>query len=435
MVSETFVVSQIAGAVARGCDVDIFATSAGRAIPLPDPNEKYGLADRVYRLDAPRNALLRLYRVLSLLLVCGWRAPGSVVRAVNVVRYGKIAATLGLLHAVLILVRHGARQYDVIHAEFGTYGPLALQLVETGALKGRIVTSFRGYDATKFLQARPNAYDALFGSRVLCLPVSRALAARIIQAGCDPTRVRIHHSGIQCARFPYRERTRAGSDATKIAMVGRLVEKKGIGYGIKAVAQVIASGRDLSCTIIGEGPMRTELEQLIRDLDVGAHVRMVGSKSHDEVIRVMNEADILIAPSVTAGDGDEEGIPNTLKEAMAMGMPVIGTMHAGIPELIEDGVSGLLVPERDVAALSDRLKHLVDNPESWAVMGHEGRRRIEAEFDINKLSDELLGIYSGLLRESGQGEVEAHRWAGGSRTIHQVNRAGCDQTSVNTRRQ
>jgi colanic acid/amylovoran biosynthesis glycosyltransferase len=124
---------------------------------------------------------------------------------------------------------------------------------------------------------------------------------------------------------------------------------------------------------------------------------MGGSKRHEEVIQVLTQTHILIAPSVTAADGDEEGIPNTLKEAMAMGLPVISTVHAGIPELVEDGVSGFLVPERDVEALADRLERLVDHSETWAAMGRAGRRQIEAEFDIERLNDELLVLYQDML--------------------------------------
>jgi colanic acid/amylovoran biosynthesis glycosyltransferase len=238
------------------------------------------------------------------------------MRSVNVARYGRSAATLGLLYAVLTLIRLGARHYDVIHAQFGTYGPLALRLVETGALRGEIVTSFRGYDATKYLQANPHAYAALFQKGKLFLPVSHALARRIVEEGCEPDRIHVHHSGIECARFQYLERKRPADAVTSIVMIGRLVEKKGISYGIQAIAHVIASGRALSCTIIGAGPLRGELECLIRELGIDAHVKMVGPKSHDEVIQVLAQSHILIAPSIRATDGDEEVIPNTLKEAM-----------------------------------------------------------------------------------------------------------------------
>jgi colanic acid/amylovoran biosynthesis glycosyltransferase len=397
VLSETFVVNQIAGVMARGCQVDILAMSPESTIWRQEAVDRYRLTERVRCLRAPRNHLMRLYRIACLLLVYGWRAPGPVVRSVNVARYGKAAASLGLLYAVLMIIRSGTRQYDVIHAQFGPYGTLALRLIETGALSGRVVTSFRGYDATKYLRARPRTYDELFRNGSLFLPVSRALANRIIEAGCDPSRVRVHHSGIECARIAFQTRSRVDGEPTRVIVVARLMEKKGIDYGIRAIAQVTATGRAVSCAVVGEGPLRPELERLVGELDLEAHVKLVGARSHNEVLELMAQSHILIAPSVTAADGDEEGIPNSIKEAMALGLPVVGTWHGGIPELVEDDVSGFLVPERDVDALADRLVYLIDHPGLWASMGRAGRRRIEAGYDIDKLNDELLGLYEGLV--------------------------------------
>jgi len=433
VISETFVVNQIAGMVARGCNVDIFATSEGTTTRLPEAVARHKLMERAHRLDAPRNFLFRLYRVATLLLLYGWRAPGAVIRSINVVRYGRTAATLGLLYSVLMLIRLGMRQYDVIHAQFGTYGPLALRLVETVALKSEIVTSFRGYDATKYLKANAHAYDALFRKGRLFLPVSQALANRIVEAGCDPAKVHVHHSGIECSRFRYLARNRLIDEATRVVMIGRLVEKKGIGYGLQAIARVIAAGRALSCTIIGAGPLREDLEHLIRELGIDAHVKMVGSKSHDEVLQEMDQSHILIAPSVMAADGDEEGIPNTLKEAMAMGLPVISTVHAGIPELVEDGVSGFLVPEHNVEALAERLRHLVDHPEIWAAMGRAGRQKIEAEFDMDKLNDELLVLYQDVLAAPELRTPDGDTSTSRSRASLQVGRTGRYKRSEGTR--
>jgi len=285
------------------------------------------------------------------------------------------------------------------------------------------VTSFRGYDATKYLRENPQAYDHLFRKGDLFLPVSEALATRIIEAGCDRSRVHVHRSGIECARLTYQERKRKGAEPARAIMIGRLVEKKGISYGVRAIARVIASGRAVSCTIIGDGPLRNELEQLIHGLDLGAHVRMSGARSHDEALRLLAQSHILIAPSVTATDGDEEGIPNSVKEGMAMGLPVIATRHAGIPELVDDGVSGFLVPERDIGALVDGLVRLIDHPETWGAMGRAGRRKVESEFDMNKLNDELLALYNGLC-ETHRSPLP-HRNGDGSSKLSSAKSIGC----------
>jgi colanic acid/amylovoran biosynthesis glycosyltransferase len=112
----------------------------------------------------------------------------------------------------------------------------------------------------------------------------------------------------------------------------------------------------------------------------------------------LDRADVLVAASVTAADGDEEGIPNVLKEAMASGLPVVATRHAGIPELVEDGVSGWLVPERDEAALAAALERLASEPGRWPAMGRAGRARVEREYDIDRLNDRLAALLEHLTR-------------------------------------
>ena len=111
----------------------------------------------------------------------------------------------------------------------------------------------------------------------------------------------------------------------------------------------------------------------------------------------MKDVDILLVPSVTAQDGDQEGTPAVLMEALAQGIPVISTYHSGIPELVQDGISGFLVPERDTNALAEKIIYLLEHQEIWAEMGKAGRKYVEENFDTNKLNDRLIKIYQQLL--------------------------------------
>jgi colanic acid/amylovoran biosynthesis glycosyltransferase len=131
-------------------------------------------------------------------------------------------------------------------------------------------------------------------------------------------------------------------------------------------------------------------------LGLGDRVRILGWATPDQVRDGLERAHVLVAASVTARDGDEEGIPNVLKEAMACGLPVIATRHGGIPELVEHGVTGFLVAERDAAGLAERLGHLAAHPESWAALGAAGRARIEREYDIERLNDRLVAMFADL---------------------------------------
>jgi colanic acid/amylovoran biosynthesis glycosyltransferase len=400
-VSETFIVNQIVGTAARGHDVDVFTTVSNVIGGIPAGVQRHRLLEHTHSLYGPSNPFIRLIKLTGLMISQGWRAPRLVLRALNVVRYGRVAASLGLLIAGLTLRRQqSTHAYDVIHCQFGTYGEAALRLREIGAITGRLVTSFRGFDATKYLRANPHAYDALFRTGDLFLPVSQSLADRLIASGCERSKIVVLHSGIECGKFRYHERRLVEGEPVRILTIGRLTEKKGISYAIQAVARVIASGRNLSFTIIGEGPQRAELQRLIEELGVSEFVKLIGWRTHEEVVGLIETAHVLLAPSVTGADGDEEGIPNSVKEAMATGMPVLSTNHGGIPELVEDGVSGYLVTERDAEAMADRLRHLIDHPQTWVTMGQAARARVLAEFDTEKLNDELERLYATLVEES-----------------------------------
>ena len=126
-------------------------------------------------------------------------------------------------------------------------------------------------------------------------------------------------------------------------------------------------------------------------------VKLLGHRDREESIEILAKSHVFVAGSVTALNGDQDGPLNTLKEAMAMGLPVISTQHGGIPELVADGVSGFLVPERDPGAMFDRLAHLIEHPEMWAEMGRAGRAAVEERYDIKKLNDDLIEIYRGLV--------------------------------------
>jgi colanic acid/amylovoran biosynthesis glycosyltransferase len=391
--SETFVVSQIAGVAKRGHTVDIYTTEEAASMQIPVAIIGSGLLQRRHRLVPGAGRVVALLKIAVLLMAYSWRQPAILWRTLRAIEHDGAAGALRLLYAVLTLIRLGMPRYDVIHAQFGPYGVLAMRLVQIGVLAGPIVTSVRGYDAGQDLPARLPLYRELFQAGALFLPVSRALAARLIDAGCDADKVRVHHSGIAYRGWHYREREPKPDEPIRLLTVARLVEKKGVAYALQAVTRVIAAGRKLSYVIVGGGPLYAELRALVRNLNIEAHVRLVGAQPHDEVRRLLDASHVLIAPSITAANGDVEGIPNAVKEAMAAGLPVIGTVHGGIPELIEDGVSGLLVPERDAEALARALLALMDRPERWAAMTRAARRKVDGEFNIDLLTDELVDNY------------------------------------------
>lgn len=405
--SETFIVNQIAGMAALGHDVDVYATCEGAIADVPAQVARHGLTRRTYHVGVSSRRTSGALQVLGLLVAVGWRAPKVIWRVAAEIGVHGFAGSRRLLYAALILVKRGLPRYDIVHAQYGHYGLFALQLKRVGAIDGAIVTSFRGYDVGKYLRSHPRAYDALFRAGASFLPVSRALAERLIEAGCGSAKICVHHSGVAYRQIALPGTVRPDRPVQLIT-VARLVEKKGVAYAIRAVARLLACAKDVSYTIIGDGPLRAQLQSLIDKLGIGAHVRLVGAMPHHLTLQMVRASHILLAPSVTAADGDTEGIPNVLKEAMALGLPVVATRHGGITELVEDGVSGFLVREADDQAIAERLGYLVDHPELWSAMGRAGRAKIEAEFDSERLNVQLEMLYRGAMEggELSRGDVD-----------------------------
>lgn len=401
VLSETFILNQITGLIDRGHEVDIYALGrrpAKLSTVHPDV-EKYGLLDRVvYIPRVPSSYLVRILRGAGLLLSGIHRSPSVLLRSLNVARYGKQAVSLRLLYGALLF--QGRQPYDIIHCQFGPIGLEAALLRDIGALKGKLVTSFRGYDVSRYVKEHgDDVYRDLFRLGDLLLPNCEYFKRRLVALGCDEAKLVVHRSGIDCERFDFTPRHPCQSHQVRIVTIGRLVPRKGIEYCIRAVASLARANPNVELKIIGDGPLRRDLEKLIADLHMEGTVELCGEKDQREIIGTLRNSHILLAASVTAEDGGEDGPVNTLKEAMATGLPVIATQHGGIPELVDDQQSGFLVPERSSDAIAGKLRYLIDHPEAWPQMGRAGRAVVQERYSSSKLNDELVEIYRQLLSE------------------------------------
>lgn len=393
--SQIFIVNQITGLIDRGHEVHVYALEGMASESKVHPQvEEYGLVDLTFPApNPPEQYVLRFFKALWLMVRHGYKNPGLVGRSLNPFRYGKRILSLRLLHAVIPFL--GGREYDIVHCQFGVYGLQGMMLQRIGALSGKLVCSFRGFDITKYpRRCGENVYHELFEETdVLGLANCEFFRQRVIELGCPNDRVVVHGSSIDMSKFKFISRQYSPDQKLRIVTTGRLVEKKGIEYGIRAIAKLSDTYSNLEYIIIGEGQLRSHLEQVIQELQVEQYVKLVGEQEQQGIITILEQAHIFIAPCVTSKEGDQDAPVNTLKEAMAMGLPVISTWHGGIPELVEDGVSGYLVPERDADALAEKLKALIHEPERWYDMGQAGRQRVMQKYDINTLSDELVTVY------------------------------------------
>jgi colanic acid/amylovoran biosynthesis glycosyltransferase len=396
-VSETFVLNQIMGLIKLGHDVHVFAGKSAGNVKIHDSYEKYDLSKNTYYY-IPKNKILRILKAIFVIIRYSPTNYDVIFRSLNIFRYGKRAGSLSLLFMSIQLLERGP--FDIIHCQFGTLGPSGVAFKEICPGNCKIVTSIRGYDVTVFLKKHPGIYHELFREGDLFLPVCEFLKERLIQEGCEEKKIVVHYSGIECSKFEYVQRQRMPGEPIKVLTIARLVEKKGVAFAIDALARLLSQGENIEYTVVGDGMLREKLQQLIESMGIERQVKLLGWKTHEEVKMLLENSHVMVAPSLTSESGDQEGIPNAIKEAMASGLPVISTFHSGIPELVTDGVSGLLVPERDAASLADALAYLISHPEVCEEMGRAGRIQVEQKFDTNSLNKKLEELYLELMQEA-----------------------------------
>ena len=207
----------------------------------------------------------------------------------------------------------------------------------------------------------------------------------------DASKVLCLYHGLDLGR--YRAIPGQRTDPPTLLAVAQLKEKKGLRYLIEACARLRGEGVALRCEIVGEGPLRTELEAQIAELDVGDAVVLRGALPHEEVLGRYRAATAFVLPSVVAADGDRDGIPNVILEAMAMELPVVSTPVSGIPEAVRDEETGMLVQPHDSTAIVDAVTRLLADPDRAAQLGRNGRALVTDRFDVTRNAARLLELF------------------------------------------
>jgi colanic acid/amylovoran biosynthesis glycosyltransferase len=385
LASETFVRQQCTDLVALGHRVEILTLRAGDD-SWTEAEHSLGLPTRLRsaRLEAPRATRLLRAAAACASLACGSPAAAARVLASTGPRRAHTTDLLAIARAL-----GGTRRFDAIHCHFGPAGLVALDAVRAGLLHGTLGVGFYGYDLTREpLRRGADLYAPLFDARALLLPHSGYLADRLRALGAPPDRLVLHHLGIDLTRFTPVNRGACARPLRALA-IGRFVEKKGFAHLLRALA---ACDPSTTLRLVGDGPLRPELERLRDELGLRERVVFPGWRTIDGITAELGDADVLVAPSVTAADGDMEGLPLVVIEAMATGLPVIGSAHSGIPEVVLDGETGIVTPERDNAALAAALDRMRD-ADSRKKMGAAARARVEHAFDGRLLAADLCEHY------------------------------------------
>lgn len=338
-------------------------------LSVQSPDLKRFPHPRVHSLHLPHAGLL-----------CGRRAMARFLPRLDMLLFERIARREGVA---------------LLHAHIGTVGCYFLPLARR--LKCPLIVTFHGRDASRDL-SHPRClarYRQMWSEAALIVAVSQRIRKRLIEAGCPAEKLHVVHTGAPIQRTAYRDPlpTRKGQPA-RILCVGRLVEKKGHRFLLEALAAVRNAGWDARLQVIGDGPLLRSLQRLAADLGIAQAVTFDGARPQDYVQQALQQAHVFALASATPSAGDEEGIPVVLMEAMAAGVPVVSTWHGGIPELVHDGVTGLLAPEAHPAALAENLLRVLNDTSLAQRLARAARHRVEAEFDAADAARRLEALYA-----------------------------------------
>jgi colanic acid/amylovoran biosynthesis glycosyltransferase len=292
------------------------------------------------------------------------------------------------------------RNAQLLHIYFGQIAVHLLPLIRTWEKPS--IVSFHGADAIVEMNkpAYREATRQMLAAVKFVLVRSESLRRAVVDLGCDERKIEVQHTGIPLDEFPFRERNfppRSDGGEWRLMQAGRLIEKKGLPVTLRAFASFLTQYPNATLAIAGDGPLLGQIQDLARELKIDNRVSFTGFISQEQLRDLYYASHIFLHPSEIGPDGNQEGIPNSMLEAMASGLPVFATQHGGIPEAIENGVSGLLVPERNHDELGRALLDAVQDPGFLSRIARAGADVARKNFDLRVQARRLEDIYLRLL--------------------------------------
>lgn len=297
-----------------------------------------------------------------------------------------------------VKLRDAIRDVDLVHAHFGPDGLYASVAAQEESKP--LVVTFHGRDVTvtridllrkmRPVSARYALQRRALGDRAtVMLCVSNEIRKNALSLGLPENKLRVHYIGVDTVRYA----EYSGPRVSRIIHVARLTEKKGTADLISAFSRISTEFVDTNLLIVGDGPLRGDLEKQVYELNLQHRVQFCGMLPADEVRKLVASSAVFALPSVTAANGDKEGLPIALLEAMSLGTPVVSTRHSGIPEAVVDNSVGILSAEHDVLALSNSLREFLTDPHAAREIGANAAELVRQRFNIAKQTALLEEIY------------------------------------------
>lgn len=386
-VSHTFIAREVAALRQLGLTIHTCTVRRAPAADVVGPDQQAEAARTFCILDAARNPAVPLLALASACL----RAPRRFLSALRLAWQTRPPGAKALLWQLFylieaaVLARHLRRIGAVhLHNHFANSSGSVAML--TSALSG-IPFSFTMHGPSEFFEAPKWRLDEKVARAAFTVAISHFCRSQLMYFSDRSHWDRIHivHCGIDPAAFAPNT---ARAPGQHIAFVGRLDPVKGADLLLDAVAALRATYPDLRLSILGDGPHGPRIRQRAASLGLSDIVTFLGARPSDDVARLLEGADMLVLPSFA------EGVPVVLMEAMATGLPVIASAIAGIPELVEQSRSGLLIPPGDLDALTTAIASLLDDPERGRAMGQQGRAKVTADFDIGAEARKLATLFA-----------------------------------------
>lgn len=297
----------------------------------------------------------------------------------------------GELQVLMKLLKR--RPADLMHVYFGHTGVHLLPFIQEW--KQPCVVSFHGMD----IQPRPQqeGFDAQMQELLKTVPLvlarSHSLMAGLQMLGCPSEKLRLNRTGIPLEDFPFHQRPMPADGSWRFVQACRLIEKKGLKTALRAFAEFRAGHPKAKFAIAGDGPMKAELEAMIGEFGLSDAVEMHGFLGQAELAALYRGAHVFMHPSEMTPDQNQEGVPNSMLEAMATGLPVVVTAVGGNPDIVRDGIDGLLFPRGDAAGCAAALRRLLTEPGLAAKLGANARHRAHEKYRLETTIDRYHALY------------------------------------------
>ena len=397
VVSESWLVELMADLVKRGHELNLVVFNHGQKEALSDKIKNYQLMEKAIFLDFPSNKILRILfavpKALKILLL----KPALFKKLLNYREPGRKYFPLKYLYWCAPLINRVA-YFDIFHCHYLKTANQFLILKNLLGIKQKVISTFHGYDVSGYInKSGKSICKDLIEKGDLFITVSLEMKERIRKLGFSDNKIKVLYLSIDLNEYLFKSKTYKSGELFKIICVARFVDKKGLEDLIMAASLLFKEYKNIELHMVGNGPNYEKIGKLATELGLDKIIRFHGLLQHDKVLKLLEKMHLFVLLSKTAQSGDMEGLPYSLLEAQACGLPVVSTDHSGIKEGVLEGQTGFIISQGDFRAAYEKIKFFIDNPKTLNKFSLRARKFIEENFDSKLINDKLIDIYRNIL--------------------------------------